>query len=131
MKLLYTLSAALVTMCSLDMIWLGYIARPYYEKLLNPIINVKFNLWAGIAFYLFYIVGIYIFVLMPGIEAKSLQKTVLLAALFGFICYMTYDLTNMATIKDWPVTVVIIDILWGVVVTAITSVVAYKVYFWL
>lgn len=131
MKLLYTLSAALITMCTLDMLWLGYLARPYYEKLLNPIINMKFNLWAGIAIYLFYIVGVYIFVLAPGIEAKSLQKTLLLAALFGFMCYMTYDLTNMATIKDWPMTVVIMDILWGVIVTTFVSFVAYKVYFYI
>ncbi len=129
MKLLYTLSAALITMCSLDMLWLGYLARPFYEKLLSPVINMKFNLLAGIAFYLFYIVGVYIFVLRPGIEAKSLQKTLLLAAAFGFMCYMTYELTNMATIKDWPMTVVIMDILWGVAVTTLTSAVAYKVYF--
>ena len=129
MKLLYTLLAALITMCSLDMLWLGYLARSYYEKLLNPIINMKFNLWAGVAFYLFYIVGVYIFVLMPGIEAKSLQKTLLLAAAFGFMCYMTYELSNMATINSWPLTVAIVDILWGVALTTFVALVAYKVYF--
>ena len=129
MKLFYTLLAALITMCSLDMLWLGYLAKGYYDRLLSPIINIKFNLWPGIIFYIFYIIGVYIFVLSPGIESRSLPKTLLLAALFGFMCYMTYELSNMATIKGWPLTIAIVDILWGVALTTFVALVAYKVYF--
>lgn len=131
MKIIFTFLGALVTMCALDMLWLGYLAKPYYEKLLNPVINLKFNLWPGVAFYIFYMIGIYLFVLMPGIEARSLAKTMSLAAVFGFMCYMTYDLTNMATVKDWPLMVVIMDVLWGMAITTVTAMVGYKLYFYM
>ena len=131
MKTIYTLLVSFITMCSLDMIWLGYVARAYYEKYLSAIINLKFNLWPGVAFYLLYLIGVYVFVLVPGIASRSMEKTLLLAAGFGFMCYMTYDLTNMATVKDWPINIVIIDILWGIIITSVTAFVGYKFYFWM
>ncbi len=114
-----------------DMLWLGVFARDFYNKLMSPVVTIQFYWPAVIAFYLLYIVGIFIFAVLPGVNEQSLQKTLIYAALFGFFCYMTYDLTNLATVKDWPMKLVFIDIIWGVVLSTFTAYVAYNIYFWL
>lgn len=113
------------------MMWLGLFAKDFYNKAMSPILTLKFNWPAVIAFYLLYLIGVFVFAIMPGIEAKSLQKTVILAAAFGFFCYMTYDLTNLATVKDWPIKLALIDIIWGTTLSAFSALIAYKIYFWI
>jgi len=108
----------------IDMIWLGTLATKFYQSqigyLLGPV-----NWTAAIIFYLLYIVGIIIFAVNPAIEAGSLSKALVLGALFGFFAYATYDLTNLATIKDWPVLMVIVDIVWGTILTSSVAGVSY------
>lgn len=113
------------------MLWLGIFAKDYYAKLLVSVIDVKFYWPAVVAFYLLYIVGIFIFSVYPGIQEKNLSKTLLYAALFGFFCYMTYDITNLATIKNWPTQLIFVDILWGVILATFAAFMAYKIYFWI
>ena len=72
----------------------------------------------AIAFYLLYVVGILIFV---SANAATAQTTLLYGALFGFFCYMTFELTNMSLLKQWSWTVVVVDISWGTFVTAVSS----------
>ena len=100
----------------IDMVWLGLVASKFYQThlgfLLGPV-----NWTAAIIFYLIYIVGIVVFAIVPGIQAESVLKALVLGALFGFIAYATYDLTNLATIKDWPLIVTIVDLAWGAVLT--------------
>jgi len=108
----------------IDMIWLGTVATKFYQSqigfLLGPV-----NWVAAIIFYLLYIVGIIIFAVSPALEAGSLSKALVLGALFGFFAYATYDFTNLATIKDWPILVTVVDIIWGTVLTSSVAGVSY------
>jgi uncharacterized membrane protein len=131
MKIIYTFLLSIPIIFIIDLAWLGIFAKDFYQKMMSPLVNIQFNWQYVILFYLIYFTGIYIFALKPGIESASLYKTLTMAAMFGFFCYATYDITNMATIKDWPLRLAIIDIVWGTFLTTFTAFVAYKIYFWL
>ncbi len=115
----------------IDMLWLGLIARTFYRKYLGYIMTSNVNWAAAIIFYLLFIVGILVFVVLPGLESGSLQTTLLRAALFGLITYATYDLTNLATLKDWPLTVTIVDLIWGTVLSTAVSYIGFLAGKWL
>ncbi len=83
------------------------------------------KLGAGLAFYVFYALGVCIFVVGPALSKESWLYALGMGALFGFFCYMTYDLTNLAVVRDFPTQLAFIDIAWGCTVTAITSTLAY------
>ena len=85
----------------------------------------------ALIFYLIFVVGIIVFAILPGYADKSLVKTILLAALFGALSYATYDLTNLATLKDWPVHITIIDIVWGASVSTMTGIAGYYIATWI
>jgi len=131
MTIFYTYLLTVPVMFAFDLLWLGVFAKDFYNKALSPILTIQFNFPAVILFYLLYIVGIFFFAVYPGVMEQNLQKTLVYAALFGFFCYMTYDLTSLATVKDWPVKLVIVDLIWGTVLSTFTAYVAYNIYFWL
>lgn len=108
----------------IDMIWLGFVANKFYQSQLAHLLG-PVNWPAAITFYLIYIVGIIIFAVLPGLEANSWKKALMLGALFGFFCYATYDFTNLATLKDWPIAVVVVDVIWGAVLTGSVATVSY------
>jgi len=108
----------------IDMVWLGVIARGFYQTQLANFLG-PVNWTAAIAFYLIYIVGIIIFAVAPALAQGSLYKAVILGALFGFFTYATYDFTNLATLKDWPLTVVVVDVLWGAVLSGSVAAASY------
>ncbi|PIR85361.1 DUF2177 domain-containing protein [Candidatus Kaiserbacteria bacterium CG10_big_fil_rev_8_21_14_0_10_45_20] len=110
----------------IDMVWLGVIARGFYQSQLADFLG-PVNWVAAIIFYLIFIVGILVFAVLPGIEAQSLVKTVVLAGLFGFIAYATYDLTNLATLEGWPLSIVIVDMVWGAVLSATVATASYYI----
>ena len=110
----------------IDMIWLGTVATKFYQSQIGFIMG-PINWPAAIVFYLIYIVGIIFFAVNPALEVGSLGKAIMLGALFGFFTYATYDLTNLATLKDWPVTVVIVDMLWGTVLSASVAAASYLI----
>ena len=116
---------------AVDMIWLGFAARSFYKKHLGYILSPEVNWPAAIAFYLMYIIGIIFFAVRPALEADSLARALLIGAFFGFITYATYDLTNLATLKDWPLTVVIVDIAWGTVLCALVATGSFLIGRWL
>jgi len=109
------------------MIWLGLIAKNFYAKHIGFLMKTNINWTAAIIFYLVFIVGLIIFVIVPALKENSWGTALLLGALFGFITYTTYDLTNLATIKDWPLIVTIIDLIWGTVLATSVSVVSFFV----
>jgi uncharacterized membrane protein len=123
--------ATLIAFFAIDMLWLGLVARTFYRKYLGFIMSPNPNWLAAIIFYLLFIVGILVFVVLPGLESGSLQSTLLRAALFGLITYATYDLTNLATVKDWPVIVTVVDLAWGTVLSTAVSYVSYMAGKWL
>ena len=115
----------------IDLIWLGVVAKGFYQKNLKYILSPNVNWTAAIIFYLMYIAGILIFAVLPGVAKDSLRHAVLWGALFGFFTYATYDLTNLALLKDWPLNIVIVDILWGVVLCTAVSTSSFYIAKWL
>ena len=112
---------------AIDMLWLGVIARNFYREKLGFIFTGEVNWAAAVIFYLIYIVGIMYFSILPGIDGGNWKMVLLNGAILGFLCYATYDLTNMATIKQWPLIVVLVDIAWGTVLTGSVAVLSYLV----
>ncbi len=108
----------------IDMLWLGFVAKDFYQAKLGYLLG-PVNWPAALTFYALYIVGILIFAVAPALESQSLVKALVLGGLFGFFAYATYDLTNCATVKDWPLIVVVVDIMWGVVLTGSVATVSY------
>ena len=115
----------------IDLIWLGVVARGFYQKNLKYILRPDVNWTAAIIFYLVYIAGILIFAVLPGMAEDSWQHAALWGALFGFFTYATYDLTNLALLKDWPLNIVIVDILWGVVLCTVVATLSFFIAKWL
>jgi uncharacterized membrane protein len=109
---------------AIDMLWLGLVAQKFYQSqigyLLGPV-----NWPVAIAFYLIFLVGLLIFVIAPAIESRSMMHAIVFGALFGFFTYATYDLTNWATIRDWPMLVSLVDMVWGTVLSASVATVTY------
>jgi uncharacterized membrane protein len=116
-----------VAFFAVDMTWLGLVAKDLYKKQLGGLLSDQINWGAAVIFYLLFIVGIFIFVIFPAIEKNSFLHAVLMGAFFGLITYATYDLTNYATMKDWPLTIVFIDLAWGSFLTSAVSVVGYYI----
>ena len=115
-------------MTILDAAWLGLVAPAFYKKHIGFIIADKANRLAAIAFYLIFILGVTMFVVYPGWNnVDSLVKIGLFGALFGLVTYATYDLTNQATLKNWPYIVTIVDLVWGTVLTSVVSMVAVSI----
>lgn len=114
-----------------DMLWLGVIAKNIYQKYLGSFLSDRVNWTAAFIFYLIYVAGISIFAIYPAVNKGSVYNALLLGALFGFFTYATYDLTNLATLKGWPLSIVIIDILWGSALGAIVGFSGFYIVKWL
>ncbi|NQW37509.1 MAG: DUF2177 family protein [Flavobacteriales bacterium] len=121
----------LIVFLMIDMIWLGIIAKSLYQKYLGHFLSNDVNWTAAFVFYGIYIVGISIFAIYPAVDKASALNAIYMGALFGFFTYATYDLTNLATLKNWPLTIVFIDILWGSVLSAIVSLSGYYIVRWM
>jgi uncharacterized membrane protein len=124
LQLVYTYLITIPAFFVIDMIWLGFVANKFYAAQLGHLLG-PVNWPAAIIFYLLYIVGIIIFAVHPALIAGSLSKAILYGALFGFFAYATYDLTNLATLKDWPILVTIVDLIWGTVLTGSVAAASY------
>jgi uncharacterized membrane protein len=123
--------ATFIAFLAVDMIWLGLVARTFYRKNLGFLLAPAPNWIAAVIFYLLFIVGILVFVVMPGLNEDSLRTVLLRAALFGLITYGTYDLTNLATVKDWPVLVTVVDMIWGTVLSVLVGLAGFVFAKWL
>jgi uncharacterized membrane protein len=115
----------------IDLLWLGVVAKGFYRKNLDYILSPNVNWAAAIVFYLIYIVGILIFAVLPGIAKDSLRHAIVWGALFGFFTYTTYELTNLALLKDWPMNIVFVDILWGVILCSLVATGSFFIGKWL
>lgn len=109
----------------IDAIWLGIIAKNLYATKIGHLMAENPNFLVAGIFYLLFVVGILIFAVYPAVEKQSFVHALMLGALFGFFTYATYDLTNLATLRDWPMMVTVIDILWGTILNAVVSGVGY------
>ncbi len=105
----------------IDIVWLGFISRSLYSTYLGYLMAPKVNWAAALIFYFLFIGGLLFFVINPAIEKNSLIYAIVAGGFFGLIAYGTYDLTNLATIKDWPLNITVIDLIWGTFLNAATS----------
>jgi len=121
----------LVGFLAIDAVWLTVVARGFYRRQLNFLLSDQPNWWAAIIFYLLFVVGLLVFAIVPGLQAGSLRKVLLLGAFFGLVTYATYDLTNLATVKNWPWLVTLVDMAWGTVLAAAVSGIGYFAGRWL
>ncbi len=111
----------------LDMLWLGLIAKNFYRSQIGFLLKPDVNWIAAIIFYLIFIAGMVIFVIQPAFSKQSWQDTLIYGALFGLITYATYDLTNLATVKDWPLMVTIVDLIWGMTLSLLVSFITFTI----
>ena len=118
---------ALPIFFAVDMVWLGLAAKTFYAKHIGFLMKANVNWAAAILFYLLFIAGLVVFVVVPALDKGSWVRALLFGALFGLITYATYDLTNLATLKDWPLVVTVVDLIWGTVLAASVSVATYSV----
>ena len=120
-------AATVIVFCGLDFLWLGFVAKGYYQSQVGALLLEKPNWPVAAAFYVMYIVGVLIFAVLPALDAGQWVKALLYGALFGFFAYATYDLTNLATLKGWSPGVALLDLAWGAVVTGISATAGYLV----
>ena len=118
---------ALFTFLMIDGLWLTVVAKNFYAKYLGYLMSKTPNLAAAGIFYLIYIFTLVVLVISPALQKQSLSSAILTGALFGLCAYATYDLTNLATIRDWPLLVTIVDLVWGTFVTAAVAGISYFV----
>ena len=118
---------ALPVFCAIDMLWLGLVAKNFYRGQIGFLMKTDFNWIAAISFYLLFIGGLVYFVIAPAVEHGTWTSALFVGALFGLMTYATYDLTNLAAIKDWPLTLTIVDLLWGMLLSASVSTLTFLI----
>ncbi len=121
-KALATYGAVLGVMLVLDLLWLGVVAKPLYQQAIGHLMAERPNVVAAALFYAVYAAGLTVFVVWPHAAPTGLRSALMMGALFGFFAYATYDLTNLATLKGWPVSIALIDMAWGTAVSGISAV---------
>src|ERR1700675_2939722 len=119
--MLVAYATTLGVFCCCDFVWLGWIAKDYFQSPAGGLLLAQPNWWAAVIFYSLYAAGIVIFCISPALDAASLAKAALLGALLGVLAYATYDLSNLATLKSWPIALSLLDIAWGAFVTGVAA----------
>jgi len=125
MKFLVAYLVTAIVFLVIDYLWLGVLMKDYFQSQLNHLMADDVNLAIAALFYLFYAAGIVWLCINPALESSDWSKALINGAILGFLAYGTYDITNMATLKDWPVNMSIIDVTWGTGLTALSSVSGY------
>ena len=111
----------------IDFIWLTVIAKSLYAQHLGYLMAPKANLLAALIFYLLFVMGLQFFVLNPALASGDWTRALFAGIFFGLVTYATYDLTNLATVKDWPILITVIDLAWGSVVSGVTALLSFLI----
>lgn len=114
-------AATFAVLLALDTLWLGFVADGLYQREMGDLMAPDPRLGVATAFYLLYPIGLLVFAIVPGLQAQGVLRAALLGSLFGLFCYGTYDLTNLATIRDWPLALTFIDMAWGTLVSGVAA----------
>ena len=128
LKYLPAYICTIIFMFVIDLIWLSQIAQPLYQTGIGHLMAVEPKLGFAAIFYLVFIFGLLWFALRPNAQTKGLKNTFIAGAMFGFFVYASYDLTNLALLKDWPLKLSIIDITWGTLLSGSCAAVAKFVF---
>jgi uncharacterized membrane protein len=118
-------AVAVVTFFVIDLLWLGVIARGFYQAQIGHLLKPNVNWAAALAFYLIFVAGIVVLAVRPAVESESLLVAIALGALLGLVTYAAYDLTNLATLEGFPLTVAVVDMIWGMVLCGSVSAITY------
>ena len=121
----------LAAFLTLDLLWLGIAARGFYTRHLGRFFAEKVKWPAAFAFYFLFVAGLLIFAVAPAVALQSPLRAALLGSLYGLFTYATYDLTNLATLKDWPIPIVVVDIGWGMVLSGLVALAGYVAAAWI
>ena len=121
MALIVTYLATLLVFAGVDFIWLGFVAHGYYRSQIGQHIADQINIPAAVAFYLLYVVGLMVFAVMPAVASGGIAKGFMLGVMLGLFCYATYDLTNLATLKNWSLPLSLVDMAWGALLSGIAA----------
>lgn len=127
MEHIKTFLIAFAVFLGIDMLWLTVIAQKFYKAQIGHLMADKAKLLPAAIFYVLFIAAMAYFVIAPALEHQNLSRLILSAAIFGLVTYATYDLTNMATLKDWPVLVTVVDLAWGTFISLAVSVITYLI----
>ena len=118
-------AVAVIIFLVIDLIWLGVVARSFYQEQMGHLMRPNVNWFAAVAFYLVFILGIVVLSVMPAVERQSLSQAIILGGLLGLVAYAAYDLTNLATLDGFPLTVALVDLVWGTVLCASVSAITF------
>lgn len=127
MYLFKTYVVTIIVFFLIDIVWLGVISKNLYLEKIGHLMKDDVNWTAAGLFYLLFIAGLLFFVINPALAKDSWKYALLAGAFFGMITYATYDMTNLATLKDWPIQVTILDIIWGSLLCGVTSMITFFV----
>lgn len=114
-------AATALVMIAIDLLWLGVIAKPFYQQGMGHLMAEQPNVPVAVLFYLVFALGLMVFAVTPNESAAGWRRTILSGALFGFFAYATYDLTNLATLRNWPLGLTILDMTWGTLVSGVSA----------
>lgn len=131
MKLVLSYLLTTVVFFIIDIAWIGGFAKKFYWGNMGSLLKDDINWAAALIFYLLYIVGIFAFAIIPAVDNDSLKTAIIYGGLFGFFCYATYDLTNLATMKGFPMKVAIVDMIWGVILTSSVATAGFYITRWM
>ncbi len=124
-RILVAYAATLIVFCCCDFVWLGWVAKDYYQSQIGGLLLGQPNWAAAVAFYAIFAGGVCLFCIVPALDTASIRKAALLGALLGALAYATYDLSNLATLKGWSTALSLADIAWGAFVTAVSASAGY------
>jgi uncharacterized membrane protein len=125
MQHIKTFLITLVVFMAIDMLWLGFAAQNIYQEKLGYILKTNVNWTAASLFYLLFIAGLIFFVINPALVKNSWTFALFVGGFFGLITYATYDMTNLATLKNWPLSITVLDMIWGTFLCSLTSVISF------
>lgn len=125
MYILKTYLVAFIVFFLVDILWLGFISKSMYQEKIGHLLKVDVNWTAAILLYMLLLVGLLFFVINPALVKDSWKFAFFAGGFFGLITYATYDMTNLSTLKDWSVFITVVDILWGTILCALTSVTTF------
>jgi uncharacterized membrane protein len=127
MENLKTFLTAFAVFLGIDMLWLTVIAQKFYKSQIGHLMADKAKIIPAAIFYLLFVGAMVYFVIVPALEHQNLTRLILSAAIFGLVTYATYDLTNMATLRDWPLLVTVVDLAWGTFISLAVSLITYLI----
>ncbi|MBN9015867.1 MAG: DUF2177 family protein [Rhizobiales bacterium] len=121
MQLVIAYLATGIVFLAIDAVWLSTMASRFYKPQLGDLMTDQANWPAAVLFYLLYVAGVVLFVVQPALASGRWTSALLMGALFGLVAYGTYDLTNQATLRNWPALLTVVDLAWGTALTAVAA----------